>query len=294
MIDERTRMGETESRSLRSGFLRSARTTPGASALIVREVTRSYGELEHAARVWARALVHLAGGPARRVGVFAYRSEVAYTGVLASLFSGAAFVPLNPTFPPARTRAMIAQADLDAIVIDQSGARQLAAVMEGLERCPPILAPEAESLDWNGRAVRALGRDALDLLEPLGALPPVAAEDVAYLLFTSGSTGTPKGVPVTHGNVLHFIDFATERYGITGRDRFSQTFDQTFDLSVFDLFVAWERGACVCAMQPIDLLAPARFAERHALTVWFSVPSIAALMRKKNLLKPKVFSTLRL
>ena len=46
-------------------------------------------------------------------------------------------------------------------------------------------------------------------------------------------------------------------------------------------------------MQPIDLLAPARFVARHHVTVWFSVPSIAALMRRKNLLKPNGFPTLR-
>jgi amino acid adenylation domain-containing protein len=117
--------------------------------------------------------------------------------------------------------------------------------------------------------------------------------DIAYLLFTSGSTGRPKGVPVTHGNATAFIDFAAERYGITAEDRFSQTFDQTFDLSIFDLFLAWERGAAVYALQPLDLIAPARFISKNKLTVWFSVPSIPALMRKKNTLKSGLLPSLR-
>ena len=57
--------------------------------------------------------------------------------------------------------------------------------------------------------------------------------------------------------------------------------------------MAWERGACVYALEPLDLLAPSRFARKHELTVWFSVPSIPALMRRKNFLKPGVFPTLR-
>ena len=83
------------------------------------------------------------------------------------------------------------------------------------------------------------------------------------------------------------------RYGIQPADRFSQTFDQTFDLSVFDLFVAWEAGACVYAMSPVDLLAPSKFINMNELTVWFSVPSIPAQMRKRNLLGPGTLPTLR-
>jgi hypothetical protein len=55
---------------------------------------------------------------------------------------------------------------------------------------------------------------------------------------------------------VYFMDVMSRRYGIRPDDRFSQTFDQTFDLSVFDLFMAWSNGACVYAMSPVDLLSP--------------------------------------
>jgi amino acid adenylation domain-containing protein len=285
------RMDKTDGRSLRSGFVARARSQPDAPALLVKGVLRTYGELDVAARRWAAGIVEASDRAPERVGVYGYRSEVAYTGVLAALMSGAAFVPLNPTFPVDRTRAMIDSADLDAIIVDETAAAQLADLMPQLRRVPLLVVPDAEQTPL---APGTLGKHALAAMRPLQDLPPVLPHEVAYLLFTSGSTGTPKGVPVSHGNALHFIDVMTQRYGIVAADRFSQTFDQTFDLSVFDLFVAWEAGASVYVPAPLELIAPTRFINGHGLTVWFSVPSIPALMRKKRFLKPGLFPGLRL
>lgn len=261
-------------RSLLAGFLRQVELRPDAPALVVKDRVFSYGELDATARRWAGAITGRLGRPAERVGIFGSRSEISYTGALAALYSGAAFVPLNPRFPADRTRAMIQRAELDALIVDKLGASQLDAVLDGLESPPPI-------------------PDNLETAEPLRDLPPLPPGRVAYLLFTSGTTGIPKGVPILHSNVRAFVDWAVARYGINPGDRFSQTFDQTFDLSVFDLFVAWDAGACVYAMSPIDLLAPTKFINRNQLTVWFSVPSIPAQMRKRNLLTPGSLPTLR-
>ena len=85
-------------------------------------------------------------------------------------------------------------------------------------------------------------------LAATNALPPVLPGEVAYLLFTSGSTGDSQGCashPCQRAPLHRRDDGSVTRSNAD--DRFSQTFDQTFDLSVFDLFVAWERGACVYA-----------------------------------------------
>src|SRR5207245_4086775 len=108
-------------------------------------------------------------------------------------------------------------------------------------------------------------------LAPASAWEPQPASpgSIAYLLFTSGSTGVPKGVMVAVRNVLHFVDVMVARYGITEEDRFSQAFDMSFDLSAFDMFVAWERGACICCPSGKMLINPGRFIRDARLTVWF-------------------------
>ena len=278
--------------SLRSGFLRNAQKSPAAPAVVVRGVTRSYGELESTARRWANAITGATGGRPERVGVFAYRSDVAYAGTLAALCAGATFVPLNPTFPAEKTAAMIEQADVDAMIVDTTCMPQLASVLDGRSTfC--LITPEAEPPEVPAQGVRVIGKAELERTAPMAELPPLTPEDTAYLLFTSGSTGAPKGVPVTHGNAVYFIELMSRRYGVGPDDRLSQTFDQTFDLSVFDLFMAWSNGACVYGMAPVDLLAPTKFINENRITIWFSVPSVPAQMCRRNRLIPNTMPTLR-
>jgi non-ribosomal peptide synthetase component F len=168
--------------SLRAGFLRQVALRPDAPALVVKDRIISFGELDQTARLWAGAIVGRLGGPAARVGVFGSRSEVSYIAALAALYSGAAFVPLNPRFPADRTRAMIRYGDLDAIFVDRLASTQLAAALAGLEITPPIWVPEN---DGTGELASAKPLD--------GPLPPLPPERMAYLLFTSGTTGIPKG-----------------------------------------------------------------------------------------------------
>jgi amino acid adenylation domain-containing protein len=170
---------------------------------------------------------------------------------------------------------MLERSGCRTLIVDAGAAEQLGELLDGLEQKPAVIAPDAEDL--------------------VGSAEPklATAEAIAYLLFTSGSTGHPKGVGVAHGNVVPFIEAVAERYGVSEEDRLSQTFDMTFDLSVFDMFLAWERGACVCCPSERQLMAPARFIRDSGLTIWFSVPSLAALMRKLRMLKPDSFQSLR-
>jgi len=85
-----------------------------------------------------------------------------------------------------------------------------------------------------------------------------------------------------------------ERYRIGPEDRLSQFFELTFDLSVFDLFMAWGGGACLYSIPESERFSPANFIREQALTVWFAVPSAIAFMMRVKALAPGSLPSLRL
>jgi D-alanine--poly(phosphoribitol) ligase subunit 1 len=119
---------------------------------------------------------------------------------------------------------------------------------------------------------------------------------IAYIMFTSGSTGLPKGVAVTHQNVLHFIAWGKDCFGVTPADNFANLSPMYFDNSVFDFYVGLFSGASLSPVyrdvmtRPYDLVA---HVENMACTIWFSVPSLLIYLMTMKALRPGGLPKLR-
>ena len=246
---------------------------PERVALHVAGVSYSYCEL---AGLVARAALAL--GPARRGGVLASRTLGAYVGVLGACSRGAAYVPLSPKLPDERLALIFKIVALDALIVDEIGISRLTPALRAI--APPLILDLSRRMD-------SLSTDRL--LAPVHREP----DDLAYILFTSGTTGAPKGVMIALGSVAQFLGAMRPRFRPVPSDRVSQTSELTFDVSVFEMFGAWGAGACVYVIPANQLMAPARFIAEQSLTVWSSVPSIAAFMRRMKMLKPGAFPSVR-
>lgn len=262
-------------RTMYEWFAHSARSHPDLTALSVGGVDYSYGQLRDTAAAVAGDI--LAGGQRpQRIAILATRTAGAYLGYLAGLHLGITVVPLNADFPPARNAKIIQLAgadlvlysacdeDLAAALHESSGVRQLA-VREDPSDLPATLPPPRET----------------------------SMQDLSYIVFTSGSTGTPKGVPIRHRNVTEWLAYVIELFEAGPGVRISQTSDLSWDVSVWNIFVAWGSGGTVVVPSKIELLTPTQHINEQRITHWFSTPSIITLSRMLGDLAPDSMPTLR-
>lgn len=267
---------------------RSAERFADREALRIGPLSLSYAELIRTAEDWAAELRGLHGsGPLRRIAVLSGRTLTGYVGVLAALCTGATVYPLAPDLPAGRLEELLREHQTDALIVDEAGVQALTALAP-TRPLPPLFGPELEPADIEGLSARHLSA-----ARAAAPDPDAAPAEAAYVLFTSGSTGRPKGVPITHANMDVFLDRIADRYGFDEHDVFTQTFDLTFDLAFFDLFVTWSCGAALVYLPPAAFAHLPEFVSAEGITVWFSVPSAIATVQRFGGLPPGSLPTLR-
>jgi amino acid adenylation domain-containing protein len=192
---------------------KNANETPDAIAVVSENTSLTYRELDESANLLAAQLISAGVRSNDHVGLFLERSLDMVVGILGILKAGAAFVPLDPTYPTAHLRYIASDAQVAAIVTQQ---RLRAAV--------PYLDARVIELDSPPTAVRATAVNR-----------PVLAENTAYVLYTSGSEGRPKGVPVSHCNLVHST-LARQHFYREPVDRFLLLSSLAFDSAMVGIF----------------------------------------------------------
>jgi len=280
-------------------FYQRSMANPDGLALLVGEERFSYGELGDLAR---RISGWIGRNPAKvsddedsgKVGILASRTMEAYAGILGTLWSGKAYVPISPQTPEDRLIHILRTAELEALIVDSAGLNLLSHRV--LDAAPDrILDRHGSKPSQTALGPREISFDSFAELSGEGPDQPVhvPADALAYIIFTSGTTGTPKGVMIETESVAMYCGVVQDRCEFRPTDKVSQVAELTFDNSILDLFVTWAAGAGLYVVPASQLMAPAKFIRDHELNIWFSVPSTACIMDRLKMLKPGSFPSLR-
>ena len=228
-------------------FRRAAAQYPERTAVICGENRMTYRELDAISDRIAAHARNLGIGPEDVISILIPRSEYMAVTALGALKSGAAYQPLDPSYPPERLQYMVKDAGAKLLIADES--------LTGL--LP----------DYKGPVL---------LLKEIPALPEDPAPDsgltpdnLFILLYTSGTTGQPKGVMLTHRGLVNFCDWYRTYYRLTPESVAAAYASFGFDAHMMDLYPTLTAGAAVCVVPEdvrMDLMLLKQYYESNGVT----------------------------
>ncbi|WP_254623733.1 non-ribosomal peptide synthase/polyketide synthase [Myxococcus sp. CA033] len=211
-------------------FARQAALTPDAVAVESEDASLTYAQLDARANRLAHHLRGLGVQPGSRVAVHLKRSVDLVVALLGTLKAGAAYVPLDATWPTERMAWVLRQSS-SAILLTESSV--------------------ADELPELGVVLVVMDEEAAHIARQPDSAPevPASADSLAYVMFTSGSTGEPKGVCVPHRGVVRLVQpHGAIRFG--PNEVWLQAAPVAFDASTLELWGALLHGARLVLAPP--------------------------------------------
>ncbi|MBX3233429.1 MAG: amino acid adenylation domain-containing protein [Labilithrix sp.] len=216
-------------------FEEHARARPSAIALRFRGESLRYGELDAWASRVAGALRAAGVGRGRRVGLALDRGFGLVAAILGAWKAGAAYVPLDPGYPPERLRLFLEDSGLRHVLVEGA----LPAALEGVAGLQTV----------DVAAARIAG----DVGPPGGE--PTGPDDLAYVIYTSGSTGRPKGVELVHRGLCNLVVSLRELLHVDAAERVLQFASTNFDASVWEIAMALMAAGGTLVLVPRESVA---------------------------------------
>jgi amino acid adenylation domain-containing protein/non-ribosomal peptide synthase protein (TIGR01720 family) len=261
-------------------FESQARARPDLIALEYEGQAMTYRQLDEQSDAFAaclRASYAEAGGAALErdtlIGLFLERGPQRILAILAILKAGAAYVPLEPTYPDERVRFIVEDSETQLVLCDKALKDRLISI-RGAQRAPAILAMDDHATN-----------DRTSLRAPVPARA-VAGGDLAYVIYTSGSTGKPKGVLSEHVGAARLAQDIIVKLGLGPGVRMLQFSSMAFDASLFEWVGTLGSGATLVLAAARELPPEADLAEvlvRRQIHVAMLPPSVIRSLQRRQL-----------
>ena len=244
--------------TIAAAYAAQAARTPDTFAVIARGRSLTYRELDEQSNRLAHRLLALGVRPDTLAGVAVERTEALVVSLLGILKAGAAYVPLDLTYPQDRLALVMEDAQMAVLLTTAASRNRLPASAAALT----ILDAEDAGL-------------ARENAEPVKCL--ATAHNLAYVIYTSGSTGKPKGVMVEHRNVVNFFTGMDRAIGCEPGVWLAVT-SASFDISVLELLWTLTRGFTVVLHGDDGTASIADEIARCGVTHLQMTPSLARML----------------
>ncbi len=241
--------------------------TPDALAVVFEERQLSYGELNAHANRLAHRLIALGIRTDDRVAICMERSLEMVVGLLGIMKAGAAYVPLDPSYPVRRLAYMLEDSAPVALLTRAAVARSL-----------PALEVPVVVLDLQDTA-SAIARESTH--NPRVTVLGRSSGNLAYVIYTSGSTGLPKGVMVEQCSVVNLVSAMARATRLSAHDVMLAVTTLSFDIAALELYLPLISGARIVLAShatAVDAEALSQFIDHHAVTMMQATPATWRLL----------------
>ncbi len=258
MLDgfNKTELDYDDSKTIVDLFSENCKRTPDKIAVVYKEKKYTYAEIDEITDRIA-GYIHSKGiGREDIVSILITRSEYMPIAALGVMKAGAAYQPLDPSYPTERLRFMIKDADAKLLIADE----------HLLELLP----------DYDGEIL--LTKNILSLPKTVPVSETPSPEDLFILIYTSGSTGTPKGAMLEHRNLLAMCKTHIKNYDVTPDSIYAAYASYGFDACLMEMYCPLAAGAQLHVIDEdirLDLVKLNRYFEDNGVTHVFITTQVA-------------------
>ncbi|MBC2578804.1 non-ribosomal peptide synthetase [Clostridium sp. DJ247] len=258
-------------------IIQQCKETPNEIAILYKDEKITYRELDNLSNKVANYLRAQGVKKGSLVGIMTLPGSLMLIGMLGILKSGAAYVPVDATYPMDRIRYIINHAKIQILLTENSLKDQLANLLEDDENIQGVIFldygqpiqgavsfVQVEKSTWN-----EYPSDAPQYVN--------SADDLMLIIYTSGSTGNPKGVMLTHEGYMNRLEWHQKMFNLKVGERVAQKTSCCFDISIWELFWPLMYGGTVCPVRKEIVRNPWRLAEwiiENRINIMHFVPSL--------------------
>ena len=244
-----------DTQTIVSLFRRQAKATPESIAVVYKDRTFTYAEVDAISDRIAGFVAAKGLGAEDVVSVLIPRCEWMAIASLGVLKAGCAYQPLDPTYPKERLNFMMQDASAKLLIADE----ELRSIVD----------------EYQGDVLLTKDLLALPAVAELPAEPK--PESLFILLYTSGSTGVPKGCQLMHSNIVCFCHWYQRFYSLKPEHKVAAYASYGFDACMMDMYPALTCGATLHIVPEelrLDLIALNDYFEQNQITHSFMTTQV--------------------
>jgi polyketide synthase PksJ len=258
-----------------------AAQTPHKTAITFEKEKLTFRELNEAANQFAHILIQSGVSRNTFVALIHSRSIDLLIAQLGVLKAGAAYVPIDPNYPPERIGYMLTDCGASIVITQSKYAPLIAGVQRDNIKYCIVTDKEVDQQLFQTTLVKIINRNMIAVCPVYTPLVSSNASDLMYMIYTSGSTGEPKGVMVTHKNACNFLYYVQQAFAIRPSDRIALVTSYSFDMTITSNWVALLTGASLhilCEEKTKDIEQLLHFLQDEQITFLNVTPSHFSLL----------------